>query len=154
MKKTLLLTTTIICVVSIAILLFTTQKNKANITPSSTTSTSQPLQSFKTVSPTIPATNTKYLTIISDTTNGDKQLQTSPKLKYDYVNNYLDISSNYTYNIIGGLSNQLVYRKSNNNTDFLPTGVYGQYLMSKGALNPHTWSDVYSNVINITDITI
>jgi hypothetical protein len=48
-------------------------------------------------------------------------------------------SPNYTYNIIGGSANKIVYQTGDGVTDFLPTGTSGQSLLSGGAGSSPVW---------------
>jgi len=45
----------------------------------------------------------------------------------------------YTYNIVGGVANQIVYQTNTGVTDFLPTGTSGQSLLSGGAGSSPVW---------------
>jgi hypothetical protein len=101
--------------------------------------------------PSIPTA--RYLTFVNDTTNGDKNLFTSSKAKYDNINNYLDTTTTNSYNIVGNGTNQLVYQASSGNTMFLPSGLDGQFLMSRGSSSAPEWKNITSGNVFVNDFT-
>jgi hypothetical protein len=86
--------------------------------------------------PTTTDTNKRFLTMTSSSSTGPQSLAVSPNVWFDTQNNLLNVDSAGSYNIKGGGTNQLLFQKGPNNTDFInaPTGTSSnQYLKWTGS---------------------